>query len=133
MIKSPVTVFFRGVNRDDDGVHVGIAGDVVDVCSIPKRWVVRSLEDSPDKSVAEMCIRDSMLIERIGKCFPNHSVLGEESGEHDAHSDYLWVVDPLDGTNNYSQGLPVICVSIGLQYRGETLSLIHIWGCWGLR
>ena len=52
MIKSPVTVFFRGVNRDDDGVHVGIAGDVVDVCSIPKRWVVRSLEDSPDKSVA---------------------------------------------------------------------------------
>lgn len=34
---------------------------------------------------------------------------------------YLWVVDPLDGTNNYSQGLPVFCVSIGLQYRGETL------------
>ena len=66
-------------------------------------------------------LSESMLIERIGKCFPNHSVLGEESGEHDAHSDYLWVVDPLDGTNNYSQGLPVFCVSIGLQYRGETL------------
>ena len=42
-------------------------------------------------------LSESMLIERIGKCFPNHSVLGEESGEHDAHSDYLWVVDPLDG------------------------------------
>ena len=66
-------------------------------------------------------LSESMLIERIGKCFPDHSVLGEESGEHDAHSDYLWVVDPLDGTNNYSQGLPVFCVSIGLQYRGETL------------
>lgn len=66
-------------------------------------------------------LSESMLIERIGKCFPGHSVLGEESGEHDAHSDYLWVVDPLDGTNNYSQGLPVFCVSIGLQYRGETL------------
>ena len=66
-------------------------------------------------------LSESMLIERIGTCFPDHSVLGEESGEHDAHSDYLWVVDPLDGTNNYSQGLPVFCVSIGLQYRGETL------------
>ena len=66
-------------------------------------------------------LSESMLIERIGKCFPGHSVLGEESGKHDAHSDYLWVVDPLDGTNNYSQGLPVFCVSIGLQYRGETL------------
>ena len=45
-------------------------------------------------------LSESMLIERIGTCFPDHSVLGEESGEHDAHSDYLWVVDPLDGTNN---------------------------------
>ena len=66
-------------------------------------------------------LSESMLIERIGKYFPEYSVLGEESGEHDAHSDYLWVVDPLDGTNNYSQGLPVYSVSIGLQYRGETL------------
>ena len=66
-------------------------------------------------------LSESMLIERIGKCFPDHSVLGEESGEHDAHSDYLWVVDPLDGTNNYSQGLPVFTVSIGLQYREETI------------
>ena len=53
-------------------------------------------------------LSESMLIERIGKCFPGHSVLGEESGKHDAHSDYLWVVDPLDGTNNYSQGLGVV-------------------------
>ena len=66
-------------------------------------------------------LSESMLLERIGKHFPDHSVLGEESGEHDLHSDYLWVVDPLDGTNNYSQGLPVYTVSIGLQYKGETV------------
>ena len=62
-------------------------------------------------------LSESMLLERIGK----HSVLGEESGEHDLHSDYLWVIDPLDGTNNYSQGLLVYTVSIGLQYKGETV------------
>lgn len=38
-----------------------------------------------------------------------------------AGSDYRWVVDPLDGTTNYSQGLPVFSVSIALQYRGETI------------
>ena len=39
-----------------------------------------------------------------------------------AGSDYRWVVDPLDGTTNYSQGLPVFSVSIALQYRGETIA-----------
>lgn len=54
--------------------------------------------------------------------FPDHKVLGEEGGYRgNEHSDYVWVVDPLDGTNNYSQGLPVFCVSIALQYKGETI------------
>lgn len=66
-------------------------------------------------------LSETFLLERIGKEFPDHSVLGEESGEHDRHSDFLWVVDPLDGTNNYSQGLPVFTVSVGLKYRGERL------------
>ena len=64
---------------------------------------------------------ESMLLERIAAAYPGHAVLGEESGEHRSDSDYLWVVDPLDGTNNYSQGLPVFTVSIGLRYRGETV------------
>ena len=55
--------------------------------------------------VDKLC--EAFLLEQIGTYFPDHSILGEESGEHDAHSDYLWVVDPLDGTNNFSQGLPV--------------------------
>ena len=69
--------------------------------------------------VDKMCER--MLLERIGQHFPGHAVLGEETGMHDAGSDYCWVVDPLDGTNNYSQGLPIFTVSIALQFRGETV------------
>ena len=64
---------------------------------------------------------EAFLIHEIGQTFPTHAVLGEESGMHAGTSDYRWVVDPLDGTNNYSQGLPVFTVSIGLQYREETL------------
>lgn len=65
-------------------------------------------------------LSERMLLERIGSCFPTHGILGEETGKHEANSDYLWVIDPLDGTNNYSQGLPVFTISIGLQYKGET-------------
>ncbi len=64
---------------------------------------------------------ETLLLNRIKHRFPEHAVLGEESGVHDGAGDYLWVVDPLDGTNNFSQGLPVFSVSIGLQYKGETV------------
>lgn len=55
--------------------------------------------------------------------YPDHKILGEEGGYRgNEQSDYLWVVDPLDGTTNYSQGLPLFCTSIALQYRGETIA-----------
>ena len=55
--------------------------------------------------------------------WPDQEILGEEGGSMGrAGSDYRWVVDPLDGTTNYSQGLPVFSVSIALQYRGETIA-----------
>ena len=66
---------------------------------------------------------EQLLIERISQAYPSHSILAEESGLHrNAGSDWEWVVDPLDGTNNYSQGLPIFCVSIGVQYKGETVA-----------
>lgn len=64
---------------------------------------------------------ETYLLEQIGLNFPDHAVLGEESGEHAGKSEFCWVIDPLDGTNNYSQGLPVFTISIGLQYKDETL------------
>ena len=64
---------------------------------------------------------EQMLIEKISQTYPTHSILGEETGQHRHEgSDWEWVVDPLDGTNNYSQGLPAFCVSIGVRYRGFT-------------
>ncbi len=64
---------------------------------------------------------EACLIGEIQKSFPAHAILGEESGEHAGTADYRWVIDPLDGTNNYSQGLPVFTVSIGLQYQEKTI------------
>lgn len=64
---------------------------------------------------------EAFLIGQIRKYFPEHAVLGEETGEHAGTSAYRWVIDPLDGTNNFSQGLPIFTVSIGLQLAGQTI------------
>jgi myo-inositol-1(or 4)-monophosphatase len=64
---------------------------------------------------------EQTIIKFIQELYPSHAILAEESGRHSAESDYLWIIDPLDGTTNYAQGLPIFCVSIALQYRGETV------------
>ena len=51
--------------------------------------------------------------------FPHSAILGEEGNSGEAASDFLWVVDPIDGTVNYFYNIPIFCVSIALQYRGE--------------
>ena len=63
---------------------------------------------------------EDYLLSEISRLYPTHSVIGEETGQHlHADSDWAWVVDPLDGTNSYSQGLPVFCVSIGVTYKND--------------
>ncbi|MDO8643616.1 MAG: inositol monophosphatase family protein [bacterium] len=74
-------------------------------------------EINPVTEIDERCER--LFVREIRKKFPTHSILGEESGRHDFESDYRWIVDPLDGTVNYSHAYPLFCVSIGLTYRGE--------------
>ena len=61
------------------------------------------------------------IIETLLAAYPGHAILAEESGRaHGAkHSDYLWIIDPLDGTTNFIHGLPIFAVSIALAYRGQ--------------
>jgi myo-inositol-1(or 4)-monophosphatase len=65
---------------------------------------------------------ESLIRERIRSLWPEHDVLGEEEGLHDAGSEYRWYVDPLDGTTNFAHGFPVFCVSMALQYRNKTIA-----------
>jgi len=62
------------------------------------------------------------IIDFITKKYPGNSMLTEESGEHNRHSEYVWVVDPLDGTSNFAHNLPIFSVSIGLQKSGVTIA-----------
>jgi myo-inositol-1(or 4)-monophosphatase len=68
-----------------------------------------------------------MNIDFIKQYYPSHSILAEESGLSARESDYLWIIDPLDGTTNFSQGLPIFAVSIALQYKRETvLGVVYV-------
>lgn len=64
---------------------------------------------------------EALIIDFIKKEFPTHNILAEESGEHGTSSEYLWVIDPLDGTTNFAHGLPIFAVSIGVQKNGGTI------------
>lgn len=62
------------------------------------------------------------IVERIRSRFPTHSIIAEEGGGFDSGSEFLWYVDPLDGTTNFAHGLPRFCVSLGLWARGHGLA-----------
>jgi myo-inositol-1(or 4)-monophosphatase len=62
---------------------------------------------------------EQAIIGVIRAAYPEHSILAEESGDTPgALTEYLWVIDPLDGTTNYIHGFPQYCVSIALEHRG---------------
>ncbi|KPF50429.1 inositol monophosphatase [beta proteobacterium AAP51] len=64
---------------------------------------------------------EQAIIGTLLEAYPGHGILAEESGRtHGAkHSDYVWIIDPLDGTTNFIHGFPVYAVSIALAYRGQ--------------
>ncbi len=76
---------------------------------------------SPNDFVTEVDqMAEQVIIETILQAYPDHGILAEESGrEHGAkHSEFVWIIDPLDGTTNFIHGFPVYCVSIALTHRG---------------
>jgi myo-inositol-1(or 4)-monophosphatase len=64
---------------------------------------------------------EQAIIEVLLNAYPTHAILAEESGAsanlHD-DNEYVWIIDPLDGTTNFIHGFPQYCVSIALQQRG---------------
>lgn len=79
------------------------------------------LNDSDVVTAADKAA-EKVLIDHIKAAYPDHSILSEESGAEVRQSEYRWVIDPLDGTTNFSQGLPLFSVSIGVEHRGEAVA-----------
>ncbi|MDD5644473.1 MAG: inositol monophosphatase family protein [bacterium] len=64
---------------------------------------------------------EQVIVDTILSRFPEHSILAEESGRTDNASDYTWIIDPLDGTANFSRNIPQFCTSIALTRKNKTI------------
>ncbi len=64
---------------------------------------------------------EKAILEIIKDQYPDHFILSEEAGEIKMDSEYKWFIDPIDGTVNFANGIPLCCVSIGLEKNGEMI------------
>jgi myo-inositol-1(or 4)-monophosphatase len=70
---------------------------------------------------------EQAIIEVLSKAYPSHAFLAEESGASantNDENEFVWIIDPLDGTTNFIHGFPQYCVSIALQQRGVTTQAV---------
>jgi myo-inositol-1(or 4)-monophosphatase len=65
---------------------------------------------------------EEAVVSLIKKHFPRHNFLAEEYSYKKTSSEYTWIIDPLDGTNNFACGLPIFCVSVALAYKNEVIA-----------
>lgn len=62
---------------------------------------------------------NKIIISAIKKKYTTHAIISEETGEHQIGSEYCWIIDPLDGTRNFSRKTPMFAVMISLAHNGE--------------
>ncbi|MFZ1082352.1 MAG: inositol monophosphatase family protein [Candidatus Kryptoniota bacterium] len=86
------------------------------ISQINEKGSFTNLVTNIDKA-SEAKIKDFII-----KNFPDHGILAEESGASLPTSEFRWIIDPLDGTTNYTHSYPVYCVSIGVEYKGELIA-----------
>jgi myo-inositol-1(or 4)-monophosphatase len=61
------------------------------------------------------------IVDVIRQAYPDHGVLGEEAHQHDAGAEHLWIVDPIDGTNNFAHRIPHFAISIAYYRSGQAV------------
>lgn len=86
--------------------------------------ILKNLKE--DKTIVTLADKESedLIKKIILKAYPTHSILGEETGmtgKMGEKIDYVWHVDPVDGTRNFANGIPIFCVSIALTFKGEPI------------
>ncbi|MEX5636393.1 inositol monophosphatase family protein [Parafrankia sp. FMc2] len=67
---------------------------------------------------------ERLIVEGVRKAFPGHTIIGEESGVHPGIEEWTWLVDPLDGTANFTVGLPVYGVAIALTHNNNAVAAV---------
>ena len=98
---------------------------------ILRRYFGETLETSIKTSITDLQTKadleaEERILSILEKEYPEYNIHSEERGFEDKGSDYTFIIDPMDGTNNFSLGIPNISISIALMHRDVTLSgVVH--------
>ncbi|MES2979695.1 MAG: inositol monophosphatase family protein [Pseudomonadota bacterium] len=97
------------------------AGAIINRAALDVEAVRISVKQTNDFVTEIDQAAEAAIIETLLAAYPGHGIMAEESGnQHGAQdSDFVWVIDPLDGTTNFIHGFPVYCVSIALTVKGK--------------
>ena len=88
-----------------------------------KQIVVKEKNGNPlDLQTSADLTSEKKIIQTIRNRFPNHTIIGEESGTLKKQSPYSWLIDPLDGTTNFTLTLPCLAVSVALAYQNKIVA-----------
>ena len=80
-----------------------------------------TVEAKSDQSPVTIADRkaEEILRKKISSAYPGHGIIGEEFGESDVKSEWVWTIDPIDGTRSFIRGLPLFASLVALLYKGE--------------
>ena len=80
-----------------------------------------AVEFKSDQSPVTVADRkaEEILRKKISRSYPNHGIIGEEFGEAESQSEWVWTIDPIDGTRSFIRGLPLFASLIALLHKGE--------------
>jgi len=94
------------------------AGKII-VKSLEKLDKIEIIEKNFSDYVTEVDKQsEKEIIAILQKSYPDYAILGEEQGST-GDNDYIWIIDPLDGTHNFIHGYPHFCISIALKYKNK--------------
>ncbi len=90
-----------------------------------KKYYLGTVETSYKENGSPVTIADKeaekVIVETIKQAFPDHMFLGEEMGKDGVGSEYMWIIDPIDGTKNFVRGIPLFTTLLALMKDGEII------------
>ena len=93
------------------------AGSIINRAALAGGLNVRSKRAKDYVTQVDQAAEEA-IIDVVRKAYPEHGFLAEESGASAADAEYVWIIDPIDGTTNFIHGFPQYCTSIGVRHRG---------------
>jgi len=109
-----------------DPAYLALANKLADAAAAVIRPYFRknvAVDDKADQSPVTIADREAEAVMRrlIGETFPDHGIFGEEHGQERTDAEYVWVLDPIDGTKSFISGMPVFGTLIALAHRGRPI------------